>query len=72
MEPTTLAAVLQFGSFMIRLAQDVRASQGVDGPLSDAELDVIAAETIRQSQARGLLRADALDRAIAERRQAAE
>lgn len=72
MTPATLAMVLQFGSFMIRLAQDVRSSQGIDGPLSDDELDIIAAETIRQSQARGLLRADALDRAIEERRRAVE
>ena len=68
MSPATLAAILQFSSFLIRIAQDARRAQGVDGPLSDAELDVIAEETIRQSQARGLIRADALDDAIRQRR----
>ena len=67
MSPATLAAILQFSGFLIRIAQDARRAEGIDRPLTEAELDVIAEETIRASRARGLIRADALDEAIRQR-----
>lgn len=67
MNTASLIAALQIGAFLIRLAEDVRAAHGVDGPLSEEELDAIANETVRQSQMLSKRRADSMDDALAGR-----
>ena len=64
MNTASLVAALQIGAFLVRLAEDVRAANGVDGPLSEEELAAIIAETVRQSRRLSAQRADSMDSAI--------